>query len=71
VKRSLVLLIGLLGPAVPSARAAAQGEDCYIVSSGTLNVFNGQTPQELVFIGGGARFRCPNGTTIRSDSVAR
>jgi len=52
-------------------RAVAQGSDCTIIESGNTAIFNGGTPQELVFIGGGARFRCPNGTTISSDSVAR
>lgn len=67
-RRFFVLLLTI--PVLPAA-ASAQGADCYIVDSGTMNIFNGNTPQELVFIGGGARFRCPNGTTIASDSVAR
>lgn len=57
--------LALAGP------AAGQTGDCYILDSGTMNVFNANSPQELVFIGGGARFRCPDGVTIASDSVAR
>jgi hypothetical protein len=62
--------IAMAAAALPAV-ASAQGADCYIVDSGTTNMFNARTPQELVFIGGGARFRCPNGVTIASDSVAR
>jgi hypothetical protein len=62
--------IAMAAAALPAV-ASAQGADCYIVDSGTTNMFNARTPQELVFIGGGARFRCPDGVTIASDSVAR
>jgi hypothetical protein len=64
-------LFAMLVLSLPGPAAGQFGADCIILQSGSMNVFNGRTPQELVFIGGGARFRCPDNVTIASDSVAR
>lgn len=63
---TITLALLLWGP----GSVRAQGDECEVIRSGVMNIYN-SGDQEMVFIGGGAAFRCPDGTTIESDSVAR
>jgi lipopolysaccharide export system protein LptA len=69
------LLVPLMLIALTPALARAQGRNCELLPSegfgaNLLNVFGRGTPNEMAFIGGGARFACDGGLRIRSDSAA-
>jgi hypothetical protein len=69
------LLVPLMLIALTPALARAQGRNCELLPSegfgaNRLNVFGRGTPNEMAFIGGGARFACDGGLRIRSDSAA-
>lgn len=64
--RSISLLLLLFGLAAP---AAAQERSCRLVEAGEGTAI-GQEPNRLLFLGGGVNFRCTDGVTILSDSVA-
>jgi lipopolysaccharide export system protein LptA len=57
---------------VSSGPLAAQGDDCDLLQTtgSHMTVYNQGSGNEMVFIGGGARFVCPDGLRIQSDSVA-
>jgi hypothetical protein len=69
------LLVPLMLIALTPAFAAGQARECQLLpsdgsSANRLNVFGRGTPNEMAFIGGGARFACGGGLRIRSDSAA-
>ena len=65
MKLSVALLLAL----VASAPAAGQQRSCRLEKSGSGTQIGGEGNQ-LVFLGGGVNFRCTDGVTILSDSLA-
>lgn len=61
-----ILVLALV--AGPSS-AAAQGNECTLLRSGRSTIIGGEGNQ-VAFIGGGVHFRCADGVTILSDSLA-
>ncbi|MGH7502939.1 MAG: hypothetical protein ACREL7_14530 [Longimicrobiales bacterium] len=69
---SRVLLCVAVVMAVVAQPARAQGDDCILneTPGSRATYMNAGTDNAMAFIGGGARFTCPDGLRIRSDSVA-
>ena len=55
-----------------AAPVMAQSDDCELLPTpgSQATLYNQGTQNQMMFIGGGARFRCPDGVQIQSDSVA-
>ncbi len=55
-----------------AAPLQAQSDDCELLPTpgSQATLYNQGTDNQMMFIGGGTRFRCPDGVRIQSDSVA-
>jgi lipopolysaccharide export system protein LptA len=71
MRGKLIVLALAFGAVLPS-EAVGQSDDCILNETpGSRAVYHNQnTDNAMAFIGGGARFTCPDGLRIQSDSVA-
>jgi hypothetical protein len=64
------LRLALVLAVATSAPAVAQQRSCKLVESGSGTQIGSEEGNQLFFLGGGVNFRCTDGVTILSDSLA-
>ncbi|MCI0432303.1 MAG: hypothetical protein L0271_01450 [Gemmatimonadetes bacterium] len=67
-----VCLAPAIGALLLAAPLVAQSDECELLPTpgSQATIYNEGSESQMMFIGGGARFRCPDGLRIQSDSVA-